>query len=339
MIDEGVTHACTRGLTARGGRVGLDEVADGVFRIAVHSPFGTGPTNAYVLRGERVGLFDTGPANAIARDDLLGGLGLLGLSPGDVELLVISHGHVDHHGLADEFPAARVVTGRREVHKLTDLQSHLEQYGSVAGGLLLSWGVPPQTREGIAKFISGLLRAATSVPGARPIDEGHTLEGFGPPLVVRELPGHTEGLIGLHRPSDGVLLAGDHLLPTITPNPGLYTLDTPPRSGLADYVISLKRVLELEPTLVLPGHGDPFGDVAGRVEEVLLHHSERLEVVRAAAGGGQTVFEIAARLFPGVEPGHVFLAGREVYGHLQILEQDGRVSCSAVAGPDIFAAA
>jgi len=316
--------------------VGLDEVADGVFRIAVHSPFGTGPTNAYVLRGDRVGLFDTGPANSIAREDLLGGLGLLGLAPGDVDLLVVSHGHVDHHGLADEFPAARVVTGRREVHKLTDLQRHLEQYWSVAVDLLLSWGVPRESREGIAKFISGLLSVATSLPGAQPVDEGYVLDGFGSPFVVCELPGHTEGLIGLHRARDGVLLASDHLLPDITPNPGLYTLETPPRSGLADYVASLRRVLDLGPAIVLPGHGAPFADAAGRVEEVLIHHRERLEVVRAAAGDGQTVFEIATRLFPGVEPGHVFLAGREVYGHLQILEQDGRVSSSVVAGLDVF---
>jgi glyoxylase-like metal-dependent hydrolase (beta-lactamase superfamily II) len=319
--------------------VGIDEVADGVYRIAVHSPFGTGPTNAYVLRGDRVGLFDTGPANSIAREDLLGGLGRLGLAPADVDLVVVSHGHVDHHGLADEFTAARVVTGRREVHKLTDLELHLEQYMSVAVDLLVSWGVPTKAREGVAEFILGLVRVATSLPGAQPVDEGCVLDGFGPPFVVRELPGHTEGLIGLHRPYDGVLLAGDHLLPDITPNPGLYTLETPPRSGLADYVVSLGRVLELEPTIVLPGHGAPFGDAAGRVEEVLMHHRERLEVVRAAAGSGQTVFEIATRLFPGVEPGHVFLAGREVYGHLQILEHDGRVSSSVVAGLDVFEAA
>lgn len=319
--------------------MGLDEVADGVFRIAVHSPFGTGPTNAYVLRGDRVGLFDTGPASPAAREDLLGGLDLLGLGPADVDLLVVSHGHVDHYGLADEFPAARVVAGRRELHKLTDLRHHLEQYASVTRDLLLSWGVPPLQREGIAGFISGLLRAATSIPGAQPVDEGCVLDGFGSPFVVRELPGHTEGLIGLHRGDDGVLLAGDHLLPDITPNPGLYTLETPPGSGLADYVTSLGRVLELGPMIVLPGHGAPFGDAEGRVTEVLMHHHERLEVVRTTAGDGQTVFEIASRLFPGAEPGHVFLAGREVYGHLQILELDGRVSSSTVAGLDVFEAA
>lgn len=319
--------------------MGLDEVADGIFRIAVHSPFGTGPTNAYILRGDRVGLFDTGPANSIAREDLLGGLSLLGLAPSDVELLVVSHGHVDHHGLADEFPAAQIVTGRRDAHKLTDLPRHLEQYMSVAVDLLVSWGVPTQTRDGIATFISGLLRVATSLPGAQPVDEGYVLDGFGPPFVVRELPGHTEGLIGLHRARDGVLLASDHLLPDITPNPGLYTLETPPRSGLADYVASLARVLDLAPVIVLPGHGAPFSDAAGRVEEVLMHHRERLEVIRAAAGDGETVFEIATRLFPGAEPGHVFLAGREVYGHLQILEQDGRVSSRTAAGIGVFRAA
>lgn len=317
----------------------LNEVAEGVFRIAVYSPFGTGPTNAYVLRGDRIGLFDTGPANPEAREDLLGGLARLGLAPGDVELVVISHGHVDHHGLVGEFPGAAVVLGSREVHKLNDLEGHLAQYGSVVMELLLSWGLPPDARDGVAGFVTGLSGVATSLPGAQPVHEGQVLEGFGSPFVVRELPGHTEGLIGLHRPADGVLLAGDHLLPTITPNPGVFTRETPPRSGLADYVLSLARVLELAPALVLPGHGDPFGDVPGRVADVLAHHRERLEVVRRTAGAGRTVFDIAARLFPGAESGHVFLATREVYGHLQILERDKRVVRRDEAGVGMFRAA
>lgn len=317
----------------------LNEVADGVFRIAVFSPFGTGPTNAYIVRGDRIGLFDTGPAFPESREDLLAGLARLGLAPGDVELVVISHGHVDHHGLVGEFPCATVVLGGREVHKLNDLEGHLAQYASVVSGLLLSWGVPPEPREGIARFVAGMSGVGASLPGAQPVHEGEVLEGFGPPLVVREFPGHTEGLIGLHRPHDGLLLAGDHLLPTITPNPGVFTLATPPRSGLADYVVSLARVLELAPVLVLPGHGDPFGDVPGRVADVLAHHQERLEVVRRTAGAGSTVFDIAARLFPGADFGHVFLATREVYGHLQILERDNRVTRRDEAGLTLFQAA
>ncbi len=77
---------------------------------------------------------------------------------------------------------------------------------------------------------------------------------------VVELPGHADGQLGFLR--DGVLVAGEHVLARISPAVGLYPDSRP--DPLGDYLDSLRRVVELAPRVLLPGHGDPIDDPAGR---------------------------------------------------------------------------
>ena len=82
---------------------------------------------------------------------------------------------------------------------------------------------------------------------------------------------------------NGRLFSGDHLLPTITPHIGLY--EDPDSDEitdpLGDYLDSLERIARLRPAEVLPAHQYPFTDAAGRVEQLIAHHAERLSDLRA----------------------------------------------------------
>ena len=100
---------------------------------------------------------------------------------------------------------------------------------------------------------------------------------------VVEFPGHADGHICLLK--DGVLIAGDHLLPRITPAVGLYPDSRP--DPLGDFMASLERVAELAPALALPGHGEPIDDPAGRAREIVQHHRERLDETEAALRTGR----------------------------------------------------
>lgn len=304
------------------------EEAAGVFRIPVFTPFDTEPTNAYVLRGERVGLFDTGLNHPRARADLFSGLAGLGVAPDDVDTLFVSHAHVDHHGLAHEFRGSTVVAGGADVWKLRDFHAHMEAYAAAVARLLPRWGVPASLVAALEAPLRSLLEAGASVSWAVPLDPASPVEGFGRPLRVLDLPGHTEGGVGLFREHDGVLLAGDHLLEHITPNPGLFTSREPVGSGLGEYVASLGRLEELAPALVLPGHGRPFARVRERVRAIVAHHEERASHVEAAAGSGRTVFELAGALFPGVDAFNMFLAMVEVFGHAELLRGAGRLEAA-----------
>ena len=316
------------------------EEAEGLYRIPVFTPFDTPQTNVYVLRGDRIGLVDTGLRHPKARDDLLGGLRSLGVRHEHVEVVVVTHAHVDHAGMACDFTGAEILIGRRDAHKVRDFPGHLRAYAAAMRRLTEPWGVPGFLADSVEDLFTDMINMGGSVPHVGELVQGGILSGLGPDLEVHELPGHTEGLVALFRAADGVLLSSDHLLAEITPNPGLYVEGTsPPRSGLADYIRSLDTLRRLPVARVLPGHGAPFGGAQERIEEIEAHHEARLEVVRKAAGRGRSVFEISAHMFPHVRAEHAFLALREVYGHVEILLEQGRLARRMEGSVEIVKAA
>ena len=138
------------------------------------------------------------------------------------------------------------------------------------------------------------------------------------------MPGHADGHICLLR--DGVLVAGDHVLPRISPAIALFPEARP--DPLGDYLESLQRTIELAPRLALPGHGEPILDPAGRAAELLEHHRLRLIETEAALGARpQSGFELSLALFGGeLEPIQRRFAVGETLSHLERLVREGRAA-------------
>jgi glyoxylase-like metal-dependent hydrolase (beta-lactamase superfamily II) len=307
-------------------RMAIQEVAEHIFQLPVFNPFGALPTNAYVLSGERLGLVDPGPLHPRTREDLTEGLARLDRTMHDVEVVVLTHGHADHYGMAHTFTRARVLVGRRDLRKTVDLPAHMSAYGAAVERLMPTWGVPPAVAKGIPEFFSRLVEAGGSVPWAEPIDEGYRLEGFGPTLQAVETPGHTEGLLCLFREKDGCLLSSDQLLETIIPNPGLYVFDDPPGNGLADYIASVRKLAPLRVRLVLPGHGRSFTGFSERIQAVLDEHEQRLREVRTALDRESTVYGLAKKMFPDRDWDNsyfAFVVLLEAQGYLGLLRRRG----------------
>ncbi|MEZ5239604.1 MAG: MBL fold metallo-hydrolase [Microthrixaceae bacterium] len=142
-------------------------------------------------------------------------------------------------------------------------------------------------------------------------------------------PGHTGDHLCLWDPDSGVLLSGDHVLPTITPHiSGL----TPSEDALAEFVAALHRVAELPGvTRVLPAHGLPFDDVASRVGEIVAHHEDRLDRIGAIvrAHGDAGVRTVSRELFDERSWGP--MAESETYAHLEHLRIAGHMRRSTDA--------
>jgi glyoxylase-like metal-dependent hydrolase (beta-lactamase superfamily II) len=155
----------------------------------------------------------------------------------------------------------------------------------------------------------------------RRVRDGDVLQLAGREWVAVHSPGHTLDHICLYDPERNVLLSGDHVLPTITPHVAGVGSG---RDPLADFVASLDKVAALgEVTDVLPAHGHPFGDLAGRIAAIKAHHVERLDRVRAiaAALGPATVTDFSHELFRRERWGH--MAESETYAHLEHLRLAG----------------
>jgi glyoxylase-like metal-dependent hydrolase (beta-lactamase superfamily II) len=149
-------------------------------------------------------------------------------------------------------------------------------------------------------------------------------------------PGHSPGHVTVYHPGRRILITGDHVLPRISPNIGadLYA-DNP----LADYLQSLRRLRELPVELVLPSHGEPFADLAGRIDWILAHHDERNGLARAALDRPRTAFEVTLRLFPELPPDNFLHALREARAHLAYLESVGAVRRDVRNGLELWSRA
>jgi glyoxylase-like metal-dependent hydrolase (beta-lactamase superfamily II) len=296
------------------------EVRAGLRRATLPLPFPPGHVHVYLLRGEDgwtavdtgLGLPDAGArwrAISASLDEPL-------------VRLVITHFHPDHVGAGADVVA---LTGA-SVHQ-GELDS--AQCESVWGSLdwperVAAWLEHHGTPAAIARDVlrQGKLARPFIRPADRPelLHEGDTLDAW----RVLDLPGHADGHIGLER--DGVLVAGDHLLPDITPAVGRYA------DGSADplgaYLGSLERTAELAPELALPGHGEPIHDPAGRARELISHHRERLEATAAALRGGpRTAYEVSLALFPAdLDPSGRRFAVAEALAHLERLERESEAS-------------
>ena len=158
---------------------------------------------------------------------------------------------------------------------------------------------------------------STPQPTKRVVD-ADVLELGGREWVSVHTPGHTEDHLCLWDQDNGVMISGDHILPTITPHISGMTDNEDPLSQFFD---SLERMRTFENvSTVLPAHGLAFEDLAGRAGAIASHHHDRLEELRKAGEvvGEGTVEDYMKQLFKPRSWGT--MAESETYAHLQHLQ-------------------
>src|SRR5262249_61518442 len=121
------------------------------------------------------------------------------------------------------------------------------------------------------------------------------LDLAGRPLTAVPTPGPARGHVVFVDAAAGLLFAGDHVLPHITPSIGYEP--APPELALREYLRSLAAVRRMPDLRLLPAHGPVAGSAHARIDELLEHHRTRLDQCAAAAGhGAETAYRAARRL-------------------------------------------
>jgi glyoxylase-like metal-dependent hydrolase (beta-lactamase superfamily II) len=326
---------------------GVYEVAAGVHRIPLPLPSdGLKAVNVYAIEDDGLVLVDSGWALDEARDTLKRALAALGYGFGDVRRFLITHVHRDHYTLA--------VTLRREFGNRVSLGSG--ERTTLRRAADPHW--PPlaaqlaQLDRCGAEELAARLRSVFSGDFDRTVWEAPDdwLEGPAElPLATRTLrvlptPGHTRGHVVFAAQDAGLLFAGDHVLPHITPSIGFEA--EPAHLPLGDYLDSLRLVRELPDLRLLPAHGPVAPSVHARVDELVEHHRERLEVVLAAvAQGAATGYEAAGQLawtrrsrpFGTLDLFNQMLAVIETGAHLDLLVAQGRLTATETDGSRRYA--
>jgi glyoxylase-like metal-dependent hydrolase (beta-lactamase superfamily II) len=308
----------------------------GIHRLAIPTPFMVGRVNAYLIEDSPLTLVDSGPNSAKALDELEQSLAALGHAIEDIELLVITHQHMDHFGLAS-------ILARRsgaEVAALDGLAPFLANYGSetdlddrFAERLMLRHGIPAEIVTALRAVSAGFRAWGSAVEVTRPLADGGTLELRDRTLRVLHRPGHSPSDTIFLDERRGILLAADHLIAHISSNPLLARplgSEPDPRAArpqaLVTYMESLTRTREMDLELVLPGHGVPITDHAGLIDERFRMHRRRAEKInRLIAARSLTAHEVAQELWGNVAVTQAYLTLSEVLGHVDLLLRDGLV--------------
>lgn len=309
-----------------------ESLPDGVLHMELPTPFPVGPVNCWLLPAEPVTLIDPGMvwADSVQLVEQL--LSEAGLHLGDVGRIIVTHGHPDHFGLAGRLArqsGAPILCGREERRKL------LSAYDAPRfQHLLVSLGVPEEVRVSFPDAYAAM-RGLIDTPDSAAIevvDDGDTLQLGGRSFEAHVTPGHATGHLSLFDGAAGALFSGDHLLPRITPNPVLEpdVSSGGRRHSLVEYLDFLERFVDLDPAVVLPGHGPAFHDVPMLVATMRRHHERRagevLELVRSL--GAPTGYELSTAMFRNLEGFGVMLGVSEAVGHIDLLINDGLVVAS-----------
>jgi glyoxylase-like metal-dependent hydrolase (beta-lactamase superfamily II) len=309
----------------------------GIHRLSVPTPFMVGRVNAYLIEDSPLTLIDSGPNSAKALDELEQALGERGHRIEDLELLVISHQHMDHFGLAS-------ILARRsgaEVAALAPLGEYLADYtgqtdrdDAFAEAIMLRHGIPPEIVTALRAVSAGFRAWGAAVEVGRPLQDGDELVLRDRTLQVLHRPGHSPSDTVFFDAQRSIMLSADHLIAHISSNPLLARplgaepdpLSSRPQA-LITYMRSMKATRDMDVELVLPGHGRPITDHRALIEQRFRMHDRRAEkIFGLIAEQPRSAHEIAQELWGNVAVTQAYLTLSEVLGHVDLLLEDGRAS-------------
>lgn len=305
------------------------EVAPGIWEITLPTGFSPPSVNCILLRGDPLTLFDCGldsPAAVAALED---GLRRAGVRPHDIEVLVLSHFHVDHAGWAaplQDISGCHVIAHENTAEWLAP--GAMEQRGEAALRMLAGAGAPADVAEQSAALLRWLWSFGHPVHVDEYIADGQQLRLGSRDWTAVHTPGHAYGLVSLWQHDLGLLLASDHIIRDVSSNaiidpeqPG----GTTPVRSLPLYRAALQRVAQLPVRTVLSGHGPAVHDVAELVTRRLRQQDDRAaKLDEWLQAGPATVWALTERMFPRLQPKSAYLAVSEVLGHLFLLEDRGQ---------------
>lgn len=307
--------------------------AAGIHCLTLRTPLPVGDVNAFLVDGDPVTLIDCGPRESVTRVALEQGLHAIGRSLEEVELLLLTHQHLDHHGMAGEL-----------VHELGVQTACLDPLASYLEGWRECCAADEEhraarmTRHGASEPVVSTFRTrvASRVASADPVKidrrlaHGDVVDLGRVRLRVMHRPGHSPTDTLFWDEQSGVAVVGDHLLLNISSNPlvALGVNASPGFRPLCEYRTSLALTREAPFQLCLTGHGPPVADHVALIDRRLAeqrHRSARVvEAVRSDSG--RTAWEVALALFGSEVTEKVpMLCFSEAIAHLELLQTEGRV--------------
>jgi glyoxylase-like metal-dependent hydrolase (beta-lactamase superfamily II) len=306
--------------------------AAGIYRLSIPTPFAVGRVNTYLIEDDPLTLVDSGPNSGRGLDELQQRLHERGHSIDDIELILVTHQHIDHIGLVSIVASH----SNADVAAIEAAVPFVESYSEAAAeddryamDLMVRHGIPEDVARALGSVSAAFRGWGASAKITRVLHDGDAIDFRDRTLRVHFRPGHSPSDTVFEDTERKTLLAGDHLLGHISSNP----LIVRPRDGsvrrpqaLVIYMESLRKTREMDLDLILPGHGDPVRDHRTLIDQRFQMHERRREKLYGLIEERpRTAHELAQALWGNIAVTQAYLTLSEVLGHTDLLVNAGRV--------------
>lgn len=319
----------------------VTEIEPDILQVRLPLPFALKIVNCYAIRdSDRWCVFDTGLHTPDAEAAWKAVFSSIGLQPGQLSKIVLTHGHPDHYGMAGWLQTSLADPHATGPDALPPVLASLQEMESVRR----VFQAPRNLQETIREFFSacgvpahvGLsilgdlekIRFATHPHPHRVafLEPGAELRIGKRRFRIVHTPGHSDGHLIFVDTENRLVISGDHILQTITPNISQWPLAE--ADPLGRYLQSLSKLRDMDIRLALPGHGPLIEAWHHRITELEQHHAERLQQMLEATNGGATPYEVCRLVFEvdKLTTHEVRFAVTETLAHLEYLVRQERLT-------------
>lgn len=312
----------------------ISHITNTIVQVRIPVPFSLKWINSYLLFEEK-GTFtviDPGLHTLEAEQVWEEALQKLSLTWDDCSKIVVTHQHPDHYGLAgyvqqrSSAPVYMTKESKAYTEKLwgtgqSQFEVDMEQ-------LLAMHGTPPHIITAIINNMQEFQERVEPQPDVEYVEAGQRIRLGDAEWQLIHTEGHAYGGIMLYDKESKILLCGDQVLPRITPHVGVVAGED--RPVLSQFLTNLKQIAELDVSLVLPGHRDPFEGFNERITAIIQHHERRLDGILQYVKERREVdaFTCCEWLFGKHlhdQPHNMRFALTETIAHLAYLQEHGQL--------------
>jgi len=280
-------------------------IAPDLYQARLPLPFALRLVNIYLLRGPHGWtILDTGIHTAAGEAAWREIFNTLDFTPAQIDQIILTHVHPDHVGMAGWLTMLGAEAGHnipiysspREDEQMRHVWCNPAANDNF-GAWLLRGGMPHAMAAEVGQHMGDTYRMTLPHPPPfKHLAPESMIEMGGRIFRAIHAPGHSDGQLLFYQADEQMILSGDQVLMKITPNIGLWSQSDP--DPLGNFLTSLTSLQSLPVKLGLPGHKQLITDWAGRIGEILSHHTHRLEQVQnALADGHATPYSISNVIF------------------------------------------